>query len=261
MNYHLLKNYIFYQFKAKTAYDIHSPFVFSLINEILDINTKFYNFEIIEAHRNRFLLQQNKFIEVEELGAGSKKINSKKRSIKQIAKTSLAPKKYSELIFKLANFINANNKLEIGTCLGITTSYLAAQNKKAHIYTLEGAAEIYKIANTLFNDLNLLNVNAIKGNFNDTLQNVLNKEKEFDLIYIDGNHTYDATINYFEQCISKLSENGVIIVDDIYWSKGMTKAWKDIKERNDISITIDLFKLGLVFKNKAYTKQDFVIKY
>ena len=109
--------------------------------------------------------------------------------------------------------------------------------------------------------LKLSNIVSIKGNFNDTLEKTLTREKAFDFIYIDGNHTYEATLKYFNLCLPKLSKNGVIIIDDIYWSKEMTKAWSVIKLKNDVTITIDIFKLGIVFKNKAYTKQNFVIKY
>lgn len=260
INIHLIKNYIFYQFKAKTAFDIHSPFVFSLINNVFDRSIAFYHFELIEAHRNRFLLQ-NETIEVKDLGAGSKINKQQKRIIKNIAKSSLAPKKYTELLFKLANFLDAKNKIEVGTSLGITSVYLAFQNTKTPLYTLEGAIEIHRIANQLFSSLKLSNIHSILGNFNDTLIKVLSKQEEFDFIYIDGNHTYEATTKYFEMCLPKLSENGVIIIDDIYWSKQMTKAWNDIKLNKETTITIDIFKMGLVFKNKSYTKQDFVIKY
>lgn len=260
VNFHLIKYYINYKFKAKTAYDIHSPFVFSIINDVFDKTIMFYKFELIEAYRNRFLLQK-RLIEINDLGAGSKNTKNTTRSLKNIAKTSLAPKKYCELLFRLANFINAKNKIEIGTSLGITTSYLALQNKNTPVYTIEGDKSIHKIANQLFSDIKIPNIISIKGNFDDTLIDTLNQQKSFDLIYIDGNHTYEATLNYFKLCLSKLSTNGVIIIDDIYWSKGMTKAWNDIKLNEDITITIDLFKMGLVFKNKAYTKQNFVIKY
>ncbi len=41
--------------------------------------------------------------------------------------------------------------------------------------------------------------------------------KDFDLIIDDGCHQYDATINFFKNSISKLSNTGYYIIEDIYY--------------------------------------------
>jgi hypothetical protein len=52
-----------------------------------------------------------------------------------------------------------------------------------------------------------------------------------------------------------------MIFDDIYWSKGMKEAWAQIKAHPEVSVSIDLFGIGLVFVRKGQVKEDFTIRY
>ncbi|MDB5012369.1 MAG: SAM-dependent methyltransferase, partial [Daejeonella sp.] len=79
--------------------------------------------------------------------------------------------------------------------------------------------------------------------------------------FIDGNHRKDATLNYFEWCLPKLSNRSVVIFDDIYWSKGMQEAWNIVKEHPRVTVTIDLFWIGLVFIKSGQVKENFKIKF
>ncbi len=48
--------------------------------------------------------------------------------------------------------------------------------------------------------------------------------------------------------------NSVFVVDDIHWSVGRRKAWKRIKAHPRVTVTIDLYDLGLVFfRNRTTT--------
>ena len=99
------------------------------------------------------------------------------------------------------------------------------------------------------------------GNFDDTLAAVIAEQSKLDFVFIDGNHRKDATLNYFNLCLPKVHEDSVIIFDDIYWSKGMAQAWEHIKAHPDVSVTIDLFWIGLVFFRSGQAKQDFKIRF
>jgi hypothetical protein len=52
-----------------------------------------------------------------------------------------------------------------------------------------------------------------------------------------------------------------MIFDDIYWSKGMKQAWDLIKQHPQVTVTIDLFWIGLVFFRDGQKKEDFRIKF
>ena len=81
------------------------------------------------------------------------------------------------------------------------------------------------------------------------------------MIFIDGNHKKDATLNYFQQCLQQMSSNSVLVFDDIHWSDGMEKAWIEIKQHPRVKVTIDLFQMGLVFFREELSKEDFILRF
>ena len=92
------------------------------------------------------------------------------------------------------------------------------------------------------------------------LPDLLKSIRKIDYIYVDGNHTYEATIRYFNMIKPHLQTKGVMIFDDINWSEGMSRAWKEIKTDPDVTMTVDFFDLGLVFLNDALSKENFILK-
>jgi len=66
------------------------------------------------------------------------------------------------------------------------------------------------------------------------------------MIFIDGNHQKNPTIEYFEKLLPKLSSPGIIIFDDINWTIGMKEAWDIIKSHKSVNYAIDFYKLGVI---------------
>ncbi len=66
---------------------------------------------------------------------------------------------------------------------------------------------------------------------------------------------------YFEQCLPKVHEGTMLIFDDIYWSEGMKQAWAQIKANPQVTVTVDLFWIGLVFFKTGRVKEDFKIRF
>jgi hypothetical protein len=48
-----------------------------------------------------------------------------------------------------------------------------------------------------------------------------------------------------------LNEHSVVVFDDIHWSKEMEQAWYEIQQNNMVTLSIDLFFVGLVFFKKT----------
>ena len=258
LNTFQIKKYVAFKLKAKNGgHGIHSPFVFDFINNVIENNGIFYGFDKIEEIRKE-LLRNDKFIKINDLGAGSRRFTTEERKISDIAKYSLKSKKQASFLFRTANYFKSKNIIEIGTSLGITTMYLSLL-KEANITTIEGDENIFNIANSNFKKLEITNINNICANFDDALPKIIDKIDKVDMAFIDGNHTKKATLEYFNLIKQKTHKNSVIIFDDIYWSKGMFEAWNTIKNDKDIVLTIDLFHLGLVLFKNEMPKQDFFI--
>src|SRR5204863_2198420 len=117
----------------------------------------------------------------------------------------------------------------------------------AAIITMEGAPEVASVAKNNFNNLNLSNIKIVEGNFDETLSSVIGERSSVDFAFIDGNHRKQPTLNYFDQLIKLSTPSTIFIFDDIHWSQEMEEAWNEIQQHPSVTLTIDLFFIGIVF--------------
>ncbi|HTH81701.1 MAG TPA: class I SAM-dependent methyltransferase [Mucilaginibacter sp.] len=258
-NLRFAKDYLLYRLKAKTRHGLHSPFVYRLVDKVI------YDFQPKKVYLGPEsvrdgLLNDNRIITITDLGAGSRVNNDRQKRISDIAKNALKPPRLAQLLYRLAADLQPDTIIELGTCLGITSIYLQKAAPHAQVYTLEGCPETAAIAKENFQKAGLNNIELITGNFNDTLPGVINKLDKIDFVFVDGNHQKEATLKYFEWCLPKVHENTMLVFDDIYWSEGMKEAWAQIKANPQVTATVDLFWIGLVFFKPGQAKEDFMIR-
>ncbi len=259
----LTLKYIRYYLTASNGrgFEIHSPFVFDFITKVLNNSKKFHSFHKIEHCRNIYLKDENE-LQIEDFGAGSRKKLFQNRRIKEIAKSSLKPKKYAQLLYRMVDYYQPKTIVELGTSLGITTAYLSSANSNAKIYTLEGSSEIAQTARKTFQFLQLENIELLEGEFQKTLPGLINSLNSVNFIFIDGNHRRTPTVEYFRLFLEKSTENTIFIFDDINWSEEMERAWGEIIHHPQVTTTIDLFFIGIVLLKKDFkSKQYFKIRF
>lgn len=176
----------------------------------------------------------------------TKFVPSDKRVVSEIVKASKKPI-WCRLLYSITSELKPKSVLELGTCLGISTSYIAANLESASLfYSLEGADDFSLFAESSMLDMGLAKrVKFIRGLFEEKLPELLGNNIKFDLVFLDGHHDQYATINYFNMIKSRLSRNAILIFDDIRWSKGMLEAWKLVLQDKDVSLFIDFEQVGI----------------
>jgi len=249
--------YIKFLYKSTNQHAVHSPFVFDLVTKCFYDNKKYFDYKHLVSYKNELLKNKNK-IEIFDLGSGSRIAKSNIRVISQIAKQSGSTIKRTKLLYRLTQYFQFNNILELGTSLGISTHALSLSNPEARITTIEGCPNISELTKHNFQKFNLKNIELVTGNFNDLIKNQTNNT--FDFIFFDGNHQKEATLGYFESLIKTAHNETVFIFDDIYWSKEMTEAWEIIKQHSKTTVSIDTFYWGIVFFRKEQAKEHFTIR-
>jgi len=260
MNLTLVTAYIKHQLSATTRHGTHSPFVYELVDKVIYDKSFKSDYQAIEELRAT-LLRDTHLITITDLGAGSMYNNNKQKAVKDLAANALKSPEWAQLIYRLINWHKPQTVIELGTCLGLTTAYIAKAAPQAKVITVEGCPETASVARNNFEQLNQTNISLLVGNFDTIFPELVGEHQSLDVVYVDGNHRKDATIRYFEQLLPKVNEYSMIIFDDIHWSKGMEEAWEIIQEHPRVSITIDLFTIGLVFFRKGQAKEHFRIKY
>ncbi|MBB3186939.1 O-methyltransferase [Microbacter margulisiae] len=259
MNYlYTTKEYVCYLLKARhrQGFGIHSPFVFRLLTEVIFVQEYFYCYEPIEALRDT-LLENKEKIRVEDFGAGK----YTERTIASVAKYSVKSAKYAQLLFRLANMNTSQTILELGTAMGITTSYLASANAHAAVYTIEGDSKLCEYARNHFAQLGKDNINLFSGTIDQHLPKILEIVDKLDFVFFDANHTKEATLRYVMWCLPKIHSGTIFAVDDIHWSPSMKEAWQVLKQDPRVRLSIDLFGMGLLFFNEELIKQDYIVAF
>lgn len=243
------------------GHGMHSPFVFDFITKVKNDHREYYAYGDVERLRNE-MLANKQVINVEDMGAGSSLNDHRQRRVCDIARHAAKPAKYGKLFFRMAAYYKPCNMVDIGTSLGITTSYIAAGNPAAKVITLEGASAVADIASENFQKLQLNNVRLVRGNFDDTLPVAINELSTADLVFFDGNHRKEPTVRYFNACLQKINNESIFIFDDIHWSHEMEEAWEVIKTHPSVKCSIDLFFVGIVFFRDEFKEaQHFNIRF
>lgn len=253
-----LISYLQFLKKSSNQHGVHSPFVFDLITNCFYKKTAAAKVKLITEYQNDLLHNTTK-IEVTDFGKGSKIFKSNSREISKIAKIAGISKKRSKLLIRLISYLKPTSILEIGTSLGIGTASIYIGNPKSKLTTLEGCPQTIQIAKNQFKKFGFDGVNFSVGDFKTTLPIALSNKK-YDLIYFDGNHQKQPTLDYFEQCLNAIHNDTVFIFDDIHWSKEMTEAWEQIKKHSKVTVTIDTYFWGFVFFRKEQPKEHFTIR-
>jgi len=180
-------------------------------------------------------------------------------TIGTITRNTSKPPIWAFLLFRLIRETKPAVCIEMGTSVGISGAYQAAAlklNQNGHIITLEGSELIAKVAENNFRRLDLDNIEVVVGRFQDTLCEVLNKHQPIDYVFVDGHHDEQATIAYFEQIYPFLSEQAIIVFDDIPWSEGMRKAWTTIAADEKIDLAVNLSSVGICILDKTISKKQ-----
>ncbi len=232
----------------------HSPFVFDFITRVLNDSKKYTDYDKVSGLRKQ-LLEDFTELDIKDFGAGSGKNNHLKRSVASIARNAAKPEKYGRLLYRMVKHYKPQYIIELGTSLGLSAAYLGLP-ATGRVITMEGADAIAEKATANFNQLGLTNIQVVQGNFDDTLQQVLNAGKKTDFVFIDGNHRIEPTLRYFNQVIPFLTDNAILVFDDIHWSAEMEQAWNAIKKHPSVTCTINLFFIGIVTLTPSIRQQQ-----
>jgi len=228
--------------------------------ELIKNNHPFGDFEELNLIRKE-LRTNTTTIDITDFGAGSKKLKSNTRKVNDIIKHGIAQKKQAEFLYRLLNKFTPKTVIELGTSIGLTTLYLSKAVPKSTIYTIEGCPNLYQFSKQIFKEQPASNIISINGNFDIEFPKLLTQLDNLDFLYIDGNHAYEPTINYFNLALAKKNTNSIFVFDDIYWSRGMQRAWQEICAHKEVTLSLDLFYFGIVFfRTENKEKEHFVLK-
>ncbi len=249
--------FINYWLKQVDKHSLHSPFLFEFYTKVLSVDDEVL--KDVEALRKE-LLNNKEMVEIKDFGAGSRVYKGNKRTIASIAKYASTPKRFSQFILRLIQYYQLTNIVELGTSLGLNTLYLS-ENSKCKVLTFEGDPTIARLAEAHFKKHRRSNIKTVVGNIDQTLEPALKQLDQVDLAYLDANHKYKPTLEYYDLITTKTHDQSIVIVDDIHWSKEMSSAWEQLKTKPEVTLSVDVFEAGILFFNPKLEKEEYVLKF
>ncbi|WP_340063734.1 class I SAM-dependent methyltransferase [Ascidiimonas aurantiaca] len=254
----MVRAYFRYLFRSVNQHGIHSPFVYDLVTRCFYNSTPHTSYNTINQYRKK-LLKDKSTILITDFGAGSRVFTSQKRKVTQIARTAGISLRNAYLLNRIIRYFNVRTVLELGTSLGIGSCAMASAHDQCFVTTVEGCSKTAQVAQNTLDAYKIYNCKVVNSTFDAFLDSLTNEK--FDLIYIDGHHSKQPTLRYFEKLIAHTGKNSLLIFDDIHWSSDMESAWNTIKTHSKVTLTIDIFSLGLVFFKEVKAKQHFTVRF
>jgi predicted O-methyltransferase YrrM len=235
-------------------------FLRRLYAEVLRDRRAIAEADAIERLR-RELSDQRTQIAVVDHGAGSDNRGGgwKQVSLGRIARRAACSRTKGEHLLRLTRFFQPKRMLELGTHLGFSALYQLTGAPQARLVTLEGAGSLAYLAKQHLEQFGF-EADIRLGTFDASLAALDLAAYQPDYVYLDGDHRYEPTMRYFHLIAPHASDGAAMVLDDIYWSADMTRAWQAIIAHPEVTFSLDLYHLGLCFLRRHEPKRHWIVR-
>lgn len=222
----MLRSYLKYLLQRKTEFSVHSPFVYDFMKKVL-----------YDRGTNR---DYDLMLRISRLLDG-RKFSTRSR------------RKQARLLYRLVRYMEPETVLTFGQLSALNTSALALGNLQTKVY-LEQSADFLETLNSM----GVVNVSLIRRD--------VDEEEQFErlntgFVYYALDDFGDDTWNNIEEGFGEVDEDTVLVFEGIHHSHHTEVAWEAVKANEDVTLSMDLYSLGIVFFREGIEKQDFVLKY
>lgn len=179
-------------------------------------------------------------------------------SVREYARNAAILDFQARLLHRLVNYLKPMEVLELGTNLGKSLACMALGAPQARCTGVEGNRELAGYSARTMQTLGIENAKVVNASFEGFL---FEDQKKYDFVFVDGDHRYGPTIHYFKSLKARMNAEGAIVFHDIYWSEGMKQAWSEIKKDPAVTVTLDLYFLGIAWVGLPQAKEDFSVRF
>lgn len=222
----MVGSWLKYLWQRKNEYKIHSPFVYDFMRKVL--NDRGSNRDYDTIYRIARLLDKRKHI----------RYNLRKQS---------------RLLYRMIRYFEPDSVVSFGRLSALNTTALALGNLQTKVY-LEESDDFLETLNSM----GVVNVNLIQpAEFDSEHFRQLNTG----FVFFSQDSFEDDTWDYLADCLNYKTSDSVFVFEGIHHNRDMEEAWEEIKANEDVSVTFDLYCIGMAFFREGIEKQDFVLKH
>jgi len=163
------------------------------------------------------------------------------KELGDVANMQVSPEQASflHMLIKIGNY---SQILEVGTFMGYSTLAMAlALNDNGKIITVDNDVKTTEHATKFWKQANVLEkITLINEDGSKSLQQFKEEKFMFDFIFIDADKS--GYKNYLELCLNLISDNGLIVFDNVLWKGKVTDTSINDKKTNIIREFNDFIK-------------------
>lgn len=250
----------FAQARYYHGYGVHSPFVFHIVREVVNDHHRDTIAEARLTALRRTLAGDHTLLSVPSIGAVTSA--TRQRTVADIYHRTACTTKQGRLLLRLARDMHPDNVVELGTSVGVSAAYLSAALPEATIHSIEGIEAVAALARRHLAEGGFDNVRVIVGDIDAELPALIASlpQGKVQMAYIDANHTREATLRYFGLLADAAADLALLIFDDIFWSQGMTEAWRLVAADERVATAIELANVGLAFFRHGCQKEYYKVR-
>ena len=144
-----------------------------------------------------------------------------------------------KLIYRIINRYKSENILEIGNSNHLNSTFLSNIQLKTNVF---------------FCNVKTNEISEIK-----TQKNI--QSESFDFAFYDIKKNDSLKLSDFMNHLKYFHNNSIVAINNIHQSKEMEEVWRKIITQKEVTISINLFFIGLVFFRKEQVKENFIIRF
>lgn len=252
----LRKSILLYRgIRYRRGYGVHSPFVFNLINKVIEEDCSYYSFYDIELIRKQLLFKDTIITYPDR----QQKDKVRQRTIGQIVEREAIEPKHGALLFRLTNYFKSQHILQLGPSMGLSTLYLTSYAPDLKCIALENVPEFATIARIAFSKAARNPIDLRTGGYKELLPQALKDMEKVDFVFFNTLYEQQNNSWLFHECLKRVHEDTVFVFEGIKASRKMREFWQEVCAHPEVTVTVDLYSMGIVFFNSRLHKRDYIV--
>ena len=252
----LRKSVLLYRgIRYRRGYGVHSPFVFNLITKVIEERCSYYSFYDIELIRKQLLFRDDVIAYPDRQQKGK----LCRRTVGEIVEREAIKPKHGALLFRLTNYFKSRNILQLGSSMGLSTLYLTSYAPGLKCIALENVPEFAPIARIAYEKGGHNPVDLRIGSNKELLPQALEDLKQVDFVFFNTLYEQPDNVWLFNECTKYAHDGSLFVFEGIKANQKMREFWKEICARPEVTVTIDLYSMVIVFFNKKLHKRNYIV--
>ncbi|WP_372750921.1 hypothetical protein [Labilibaculum sp.] len=241
-----------YRLKAyrRKGFGVHSPFTFHLISNVIEAKLQYYAFAVLSPYRK--VVANGLKVKMKEKVVEKELVKRFKEEI-HVMESSEA---LDRLQFRLHNFWPTKKPAYFGGGIGFSMLYMAKIDSRIDVTCLGREAIFSKHINNIYkSDVGVTNYKDVD------YYSLVRQKPAFDFLVFSERTSSDILTDFLNNIDLLVDEECMILVQNPHRNENLAFFWKQLKQLERFSVSLDLFHLGILIARKGMQKQDYVRKY